>query len=279
MNILQYDEQQHEIKLLQNNTVVFSGVFPYIAEALVAGFTASLKLGIQEVKLRGFPIKTNNKIQCIYGESFKHKFKYASHKASKFISAMLQESEKQTDSGNKLVYLLSPFYRIEYETDLVINLAATYNATQFVKDNACAVKTEKFNKPSVSFFTDAAVKEDSYMAGYGISDKDIVVSFRFKESCQDNNLAELKAIKQAIMIAQEMNLPSLEVFTDSNTSIDALNAFHISKYAVHNKFKNIVSEIYDMLQNFDSYKISWISRKENKLADQMSKPNFAELVA
>jgi ribonuclease HI len=279
MNILQYDEQQHEIKLLQNNTVVFSGVFPYIAEALVGGFTAALKAGIQEVKLRGFPMKANNKVQCIYGESFKHKFKYASHKPSKFIAIMLEESEKQTDLGNKLVCLLSPFYRIEYETDLVINLGTTYNATQFVNDNAWSVKTENFNKPSVSFFTDAAVKEDSYMAGYGISDKDIVVSFRFKESCQDNNLAELKAIKQAIIIAKEMNLPSIEVFTDSCTSIDALNAFQVSKYTVHNKFKIIVDEIYEMLQNFESYKIAWISRKENKLADQMSKPNFAELVA
>ena len=279
MNFLQYDEQQHEIKLIQNGNVLFNGIFSYIAEALVAGFTAALKAGMQEVKLKGFPTKANNKVQCIYGEGFKHKFKYASYKPSEFISIMLKESEKQTDSGNKLVYLLSPFYRIEYETDLVINLGATYNATQFVNDNAWSVKTDNFNKPSVSFFTDAGVKDDSYMAGYGISNKDIVVSFRFKESCQDNNLAELKAIKQAIMIAKEMNLPSLEVFTDSCTSIDALNAFQVSKYTVHNKFKNIVSEIYEMLQNFDSYKIAWISRKENKLADQMSKPNFAELVA
>jgi ribonuclease HI len=278
MNILQYNEQ-HEIELIQNGNSLFKEVFPFIADALVAGFTAALKAGIQELKLKGFPPKANTKVQCIYGESFKHKFKYASHKPAKFISIMLEESKKQTNSGHKLVYLLSPFYRIEYETDLVVNLGEIFNATQHVGSNDSIVQTENFNKPPISFFTDAAVKEDSYMAGYGISDKNIIVSFRFKESNQDNNVAELKAIKQAVLIAKEMNLPSLEVFTDSIASVDALISFQTRKNNINNKFKKLVDEIYEMLQDFDSYKIAWISRKENKLADQMSKPNFVELVA
>jgi len=273
MNILQYNEQQHDIKLFQNNTVIFSGVFPYIAEALVAGFTAALKAGIQELKLKGFPPKTNNKVQCIYGESFNHKFKYASYKPSKFISTMLAECEKQTDLGNKLVYLLSPFYRIEYGTDITVNLGKLYNANQNVIEQDTVLKTKNFNKPSVSFFTDAAVKDESYMAGYGISGTELVVSFRFKESYQDNNLAELKAIKQAVLVAKEMKLPCLEIFTDSFASVVALQSFQEEGFA-HNKFKKTVMEIFDTLNNFESYKIAWISRKQNKLADQMSKPEF-----
>jgi ribonuclease HI len=148
-----------------------------------------------------------------------------------------------------------------------------YNANQDVIEEDTVLKTENFNKPSVSFFTDAAVKDESYMAGYGISGTDLVVSFRFKESHQDNNLAELKAIKQAVLVAKEMKLPSLEIFTDSFASVIALQSFHDEGFT-HNKFKKTVLEIFDTLKDFESYKISWISRKQNKLADQMSKPEF-----
>lgn len=277
MNILQYNEQQ-ELKLIKNNAVVFEGVFSDMIEALVEGFTAALKLEIQDVKIKGFPNRINTKVQSIYGETFNRKFQYASKTPSQFIAIMLNESTNTNDLNNKLVYLLSPFYRIKYETDININLGAMFNATQYVNDNSAVLKTDNFNKPSVSFFTDAAVKDDSYMAGYGISGENLIVSFRFKESVQDNNLAELKAIKHAILVAKEMNLPCLEVFTDSYISIEALNTFQIGKFAVHNKFKKIVTEIYDMLQNFEAYKIAWISRKDNKLADQMSKPSFASFM-
>lgn len=277
MNILQY-KGYGEICLFKDDELVLKEAFYDSDEALLQGLKAALENSIPSIRFEGFSPYITNKINTHYRNSFSNKFKYATKAPEEFIDIMLKEFDAQKSFNDKLTALLSPFHRIEHGDALTINvILQSDNVDQNVKTNSFKFNTENFNKPAVSFFTDASVTNDAYMAGYGVSGKDIMVSFRFNEPIQDSNLAELKAIKQAILVAKEMELPSLEVFTDSNQSINFLNLFNVKNRELNQKYKEIISEIVEELSYFESYQIAWIPRTKNKFADHMSKENFPYL--
>jgi ribonuclease HI len=276
VNLLQY-VGNGQILLIQDGVISFNNIFSDSEEALAEGLKECLNRSILELKLQGFSNYLNNKVDTLYGKSFTNKFKYAKKSSQEFISIMLDSFNNQKTLNDKLVSLISPFHRIEHDDGLVVKveyLVDLNGVNQDVKESPFKFKTDNFNKPSVSFFTDASVKDSTFMAGYGVSGKEMVVSFRFNEPTQDNNLAELKAIKHAILIAKEMNLPTLEVFTDSNPSINFLSCFN-DKRIVKDEFKKIISEIIESLNNFEAYQIAWIPRNKNKFADKMSKADFS----
>ncbi len=121
---------------------------------------------------------------------------------------------------------------------------------------------------SINYFSDASVKDKhTFFAGYGVKNQTVIVSYRQK-SCQiDNNLAELLAIENMIIVAKQMNQNELELFTDSLLGIEFLK----NKKSNNNDINKTTYSILNLLNEFNDYQIIWIPRHRNTLADLMAK--------
>jgi ribonuclease HI len=262
------------VALCLGDTTLFQDTFTDAKEALFAGLQKSLELKILILTVTQFSSSINQQLDVAYGKSFKNKFEYATLPIDEFIQIMLEKLPSQQGFLNKLTTLLSPFHKIEHNKGLKIKLTQEFGITQHIKVNASTFKSDKFVKPEISFFTDASVSNKTFLAGYGISNRDIKVSFRHEDKTNDNNIAELKAIQNAVIIAKEMNVSSLEIFTDSDPSICFLNKNQKHPQNVKPEFKVILDDIFHHLKSFDGYHIAWIPRNKNKFADCMSKVDF-----
>ncbi len=141
--------------------------------------------------------------------------------------------------------------------------------TQHVKKTNQFFGSLNFDTPDISFFSDASVKKNTIIAGYGISENTILVSFKKEILTTNNNLAELLAIQEAIKIAKLMNLNQLEVFTDCLPALE-----HIKRFSMMQKSSEIflptLNQLSEDLTFFSSYRIYWIARHRNVFADQLS---------
>ncbi len=141
--------------------------------------------------------------------------------------------------------------------------------TQHVKKTNQFFGALYFETPTISFFTDASVKNNTIIAGYGISDETMIVSFRKKINTNNNNLAELIAIKEAICIAKLMELKSLEVFTDCLPALEHIKRFHTMQ-KTSEIFLPTLTQISTELSYFNEYRICWVARHRNIFADQLT---------
>jgi len=264
----------NEVVIIQNNNVIFQITSNHIDDSICEAIKYALNSNFLILKFSCFPKQITKILDICYGKSFENKFKYATLNIEKFIQFMIEKFYNEKQTIKKLVSLLSPIQKIEHDQSLSIKLNPPYIITQYMKIGANILKSDKFIKPDVSFFTDASVSSKTYLAGYGVSGHNVVASFRKKDSTNDNNIAELKAISMAIYLAKDMNVSSLEIFTDSDPSIMLLKKYKINPQNVKNEFKNILEEISNNLELFEFYQIAWIPRQKNKFADYMSKENF-----
>lgn len=106
--------------------------------------------------------------------------------------------------------------------------------------------------------------------------------FEFKENLSKTSnpsYHELYALKKALQIAQSKNITHISCFSDCKPVIEHLNHMfnrikkkHTSK--AQGEYKEIMKEIYTLLSSFESFELTWLPRKENKIADRLSKPNL-----
>lgn len=289
LNILRHDGNG-EISLIKNEAVIFNSKFKTVEEALCIGILKALKETMLILNFEKFPKHINQQLDSWYGQSFTNKFQYATHQTEDFIEKMIDFAEDASLTiKNKMIYLLSPLHKIYHDDCLKIKIRSNDfvtqkmsvldkpEITQNMKTNSFIFKSENFQKPSVSFFTDASVKNKTFLAGVGVSEENVVVSFRKEYKTKNNNLAEIKAIHHAVLIAKEMDLSHLEIFTDSSPAVTLLNAFQ-SSGKIKENFVPLVKEIINEIKLFESYQIAWIPRNKNKLADKMSKVDFLETI-
>lgn len=144
--------------------------------------------------------------------------------------------------------------------------------TQYVKKSNQYYESSEFLSPKISFFTDASVKKDTHIAGYGISDETMLISFRKKILTKNNNLAEITAISEAISLAKLMNLEYLEIFTDCLPALEQIKRYNIFQKSSE-IFLPILKEITQDLVFFKGYKICWIPRHRNSFADKLAESN------
>ncbi len=273
--IIKYNGK-NKISIFQKNNLILEQVFKDIEEGIIHCLAFLIKQNNFLIHFSRFPTYINKKLDTLYGNSFNHKFNHATISKSDFVGFMIKEHLTTDQNNKKLTFLLSPVDKISHDSSVTIKLKPEYKITQHMKTNCMAFKTNNFVKPNISFFTDASVMDKTFLAGYGVCDTELVISFRKEEVYQDNNLAELKAIKQAILIAKDMNLSTVEIFTDSAPSIEFIKKY-LSYGKVNEYFNDIVKDISNELSFFESYQIAWIPRNKNQFADKMSKAGFPQL--
>lgn len=149
-------------------------------------------------------------------------------------------------------------------------LSNTLNTpTQYVKKTNQYFGDMGFEIPEISFFTDASVKKNTVIAGYGISKETILVSFRKEISTNNNNLAELLAVKEVIHLAKMMNVHNLEIFTDCLPVIEHIRRFYLMQKSSE-IFSSTLKQVSEELATFKSYRICWVARHRNVFADQLT---------
>ncbi len=263
-----------EVSLNFHKEILFQEKFSCAKEALTEGIKKTLELKITVIHFHNFSEKINNKIDAYYGKSMTNKFKYAHISQEDFIKeTLIKLKETHLKFHDKMILLLSPIQKIYHDTAVNIQLRSDDYVSQEVKINSFVFKSNDFVKPKVSFFTDASVTKQTFLAGIGVSKEEVVVSFRKEIKSKNNNIAEIEAIYHAIKLGQQMQLAHLEIFTDSLPAINLLHSFS-KNGKIKEEFENLIRELQAELNQFETYQIAWIPRNKNKLADKMSKVDF-----
>lgn len=82
-----------------------------------------------------------------------------------------------------------------------------------------------------------------------------------------NNIAEYQALISALQKAREIRLDNLFIYTDSELLARQINGF----YKVRDKkLKSLYSKAKQLITNFKSVRIRYISREKNKYADKLA---------
>jgi len=79
-----------------------------------------------------------------------------------------------------------------------------------------------------------------------------------------NNFAEYQAIRLGLLKAIELDIRIVEIFSDSQLVVEQLNNRWKTKSP---SIVKQINEINELLTNFSSFKISYISRENNQIAD------------
>lgn len=130
--------------------------------------------------------------------------------------------------------------------------------------------------PSWRLYFDRAAR--SYGAGAGVifvTPHDLIMpySFALMEKCS-NNVAEYKALIIGLETALDMDIHQLEVFGDSKLIVNQL----LAEYEVRNSdLKPYHQYASTLMKRFDSLKIKFIPRNENREADALA--NLAAVLA
>jgi ribonuclease HI len=87
-----------------------------------------------------------------------------------------------------------------------------------------------------------------------------------------NNMAEYEALVRALRRASEMAVTSVFIYTDSQLVANQI----VGSYKVKNdRLRTYLQEAKSLIDDFSSFKITYIPREKNKLADKLAK-NAAE---
>ena len=82
-----------------------------------------------------------------------------------------------------------------------------------------------------------------------------------------NNEAEYTAVAMALYHAKQLGATELQVFSDSKLIVNQLNG----EWKIHeNHLRYYYDEVIEESQGLD-FKISWIPRTENKIADKLAR--------
>ena len=127
------------------------------------------------------------------------------------------------------------------------------------------------NESHVELFVDGAADLHSKTAGIGgvfyQYDNEIDT---FSEYVDDatNNEAEYKALIRGLHMAKEMNIASINIFSDSQLIVNQVNGEFRVK---HEKMIPLHAEATELLDNFDSWSLEYIPRDNNTVADKLCK--------
>lgn len=249
-------------------------------ECLTSLLEYSLSLNNLLIHIKGLSPSICKKIDWAFGKGFSFKFDFANSPLNDFISFALQKSYSKKDFLSKIILLISPFHKISYESPDIIVFQLPNQTNPTVKQFFTSKKfiqssnwINTFQSGDISFFSDASCEKFSTLAGAAVQNNHFISAFRKKIPLEDNNLSELKAILDTIYLAQAMNLKNLLLYTDNSNAID-----FISKTSkINNKnshFFQVAEQINQLLKSFVSFHIAWIPRKNNFIADNLSKNNF-----
>jgi ribonuclease HI len=100
-----------------------------------------------------------------------------------------------------------------------------------------------------------------------------LVCYKKNIVCYDNNIAELFAIHEGLVLAQHLGITNLNIYTDSAVSITFIKK-HVQEhkeYKNNTKFFPITEHIFKTLENFDVCHFHHVPRKSNKQADKLTK--------
>lgn len=232
------------------------------------------------IHIKGLSPSICKKIDLAFGKGFSFKFDFANKTLPEFISFALKKSAKDNDFFSTITFLISPFYKVSYESpDVVIFYLAHetnpkskqfFVSKKFIQSPYC---NYIYQPGDISFFSDASCESHSTLAGAAIQHEQLICAFRKEIELEDNNLAELKAIFETAKLALAMHLSHFLLYTDNSNAIDFISG--TSKINDRNThFFIIAKEIKELLNRFHSYHIAWIPRKKNFIADNLSKQNF-----
>lgn len=122
-------------------------------------------------------------------------------------------------------------------------------------------------------FTDGGSRGNPGHAAIGfviIDDDKIIDEFSEYIGIATNNIAEYKALAAGIERLIENGTKEVEIFMDSELVVKQIKG----EYKVKNsELKLEYSKIKTLLSSFGSYKIKYVPREENKIADKLV--NFA----
>ena len=232
------------------------------------------------INIHGLTPHMGRAIDLAFGKGFKLKFKFAEKPLEIFISFCTSQADDVADFNKKLLLLISPFYKIDYSGSHVITLKLPdktnpktenhFNSKVFFQSPD---RNYTYRRGDTVFFCDASCKTHSSLAGAAIRDRHLICAFRKKIKLEDNNLAELKAIKETVLLAQSMGVCDLNLYTDNSSAIDLISR-EAKINTIGSEFLQVSIEINDLLKVFSSYRIAWIPRRKNFIADNLSKENF-----
>lgn len=249
-------------------------------ECLVHLLEYSLSLNNLLIHVKGLSPSICKKIDWAFGKGFSFKFDFANSPLNEFISFALQKSYSKKDFLSKITLLIAPFHKISYESPDIIVFQLPNQTNPIVKQ---FFHSKKFFQSSqwdnhyqpghISFFSDASCENFSTLAGAAVQNNHLISAFRKKTPLEDNNLSELKAILETIYLAKSMELQNLLLYTDNSNAIDFISrTSKISDKNTH--FFQVSEQINQLLKYFISFHIAWIPRKNNFIADNLSKQNF-----
>lgn len=106
--------------------------------------------------------------------------------------------------------------------------------------------------------------------GIHIPDKKINIARRLDGG--SNNEAEFLALIHACIVAQKAKIKKPFFHLDSQIVVNRANGARPTKIKFYNGRMNMLQDILlGLLQNFQDWKIEWIPREENGIADSLSK--------
>lgn len=89
-----------------------------------------------------------------------------------------------------------------------------------------------------------------------------------------NNVAEYRAVIEALRAAGELGAAKVKVFSDSELVVKQING----EYAVHNpELRSLLAEVNSLKSRFQSVDIVHVPREQNQLADSLSKAAIKQL--
>lgn len=232
------------------------------------------------VHIRGLTPSLCKKIDAAFGQSFKLKFRFANSNIEDFISFSLEKFKTKNNFFLQLTSLIAPFYKVTYESpdSIILKLPNQTNPeVQQFFDSKITFQSDNFShiyQPGdLTFFADASCDSLTTLAGAALQNKHLFCAFRKFIPFEDNNLAELKAIFETILLAKDLQVSNLILYTDNANAIDFLSGkTKITDKHLH--YFRVIENIQELLSYFFSYHISWIPRKKNFIADNLSKHDF-----
>lgn len=123
----------------------------------------------------------------------------------------------------------------------------------------------------LTIYTDGACKSNPGPGGVGAvfldQNKNLIDKFNKYIGNTTNNIAEYKALIYSLEIATKKRYSAVQVFSDSQLMVKQING----EYKVKDKkLQSLIREVYKLIKNFKDFKISHISREENKLANELA---------
>lgn len=249
---------------------------PYLA--IIKGAYLAIKNNIRVYKMEGWNTQISAKVDEWFGKSFPLKFKYP----SKDIQFWIKSSQELMDKSfltngwelleKAIIFIFGAIDRIYIDNPNAIKLEVTkLNYTFDIYDSSKSLESQ-FDE--YNLFSDASVRDfDKVSTIAGLiknKNNEILTVYRSKveyERYSDSNLAEMLAITEGLMVALDMGIKNIKIFTDSMCAIEKLQ-----KYSPYYKglFSNNVEMMIKYIKAFNECKFIHINRHHNTLADEMT---------